>query len=155
MNLHKLLKVTNVNNLYKRFGELYNLSITEEIYKEIYNKLKTMDVEYSEEYVIDIEFVKEDTEEYYEISAKKSDEEQKYSLEFETWDKWISYKISDNTLDSYPREDIYNHFIWEMTYHGTNEELIQARKKELEDRIANIDKEKTYTMEEVFSGFNL
>lgn len=46
----------------------------------------------------------------------------KYSMSFRKWEGLANIPISKKTLDHYMFEDILAHFIWEITFHGTEEE---------------------------------
>lgn len=49
-----------------------------------------------------------------------------YSFSFRPWEELANIPIGGDTLDHYTLPDILAHFIWEMTYHGTQ---AQAKKK--------------------------
>lgn len=55
-------------------------------------------------------------DEFYTISTNR------YSMSFRDWRELASIPISENTFQTLTTCDILAHFIWEITYYGTEEE---------------------------------
>ncbi len=159
MNLSGLLKITNINELYNTYIKLYE-KMDKDKFVEIYNYLKSYNIEESDEFTIHISFNKDESyeyeESYYDVYGTKKDDEQHYSLEFSLWKDWISYKIDESTSYKFTREEIYSHIFWEMTYHGYEESDIQDVKEELERRVERIHngEEKFFTFDEIKEKFS-
>ncbi|VGO16188.1 hypothetical protein PDESU_04778 [Pontiella desulfatans] len=64
--------------------------------------------------------------------------ETSYALSLSPWNEWLGMEIDAATAEHYSDEDILAHCLWEMTWHGFEEESIQEQKKELDRRVAEI-----------------
>lgn len=53
----------------------------------------------------------------------------KYSLSFRKWNEMANIPISESTLRHYQFEEIVAHFIWEITFYGTEKDSRRMGKK--------------------------
>ena len=81
-----------------------------------------------------------------------------YALDFTSWDKWLGMEIDETTANNIElmRSDIVALCLWEMTFHGFEEEGIQSIMEELKERVDKIEnmteeelKANTITLEEL------
>jgi hypothetical protein len=62
----------------------------------------------------------------------------KYSLSFRFWKEVANIPIEKETLQRYVLEDILAHFIWEITYYGTENQM-QKKSKSLMKSVKEIN----------------
>ncbi len=62
-------------------------------------------------------------ERYYSIFTNK------YSLSFRGWNEIANVPIAETTLEHYELQDILAHFIWEITFYGTEEQMKKEKKE--------------------------
>lgn len=78
-------------------------------------------------------------EQYYSLADLHGDVP--YSLSFVPWDKLMRTEISFDTIKKYMKEELLAHFIWEITWHGT-EPMAKKVKKMLYSRMKAVKKAK-------------
>lgn len=68
----------------------------------------------------------------------------KYSMSFRKWAELANIPISENTLNHYKYEEIIVHFIWEITFYGTEADSMKKAKEiqEIVDDYKRQQKEK-------------
>ncbi len=96
----------------KRAGEVIELSAG-----KIFSWMKSLtpDADYVKKYYGTIQQVSDEA--YYTIATDQ------YSLSFRAWGEIASIPVSVETLDHYTFVDILAHFIWEITYYGTEKQM--------------------------------
>jgi len=91
-------------------------------YKQIYIELKRKQKQqhFRKDEQIKLIFVRENIigDSFYAISTNK------YSLSFRLWSELVNIPISKTTLQHYSNEDIIAHFIWEITFYGTEKNMM-------------------------------
>jgi len=50
-----------------------------------------------------------------------------YSIEFKPWAEWLGMHFTLNTLESFNEERVVAACLWEMTYHGYDDNDVQER----------------------------
>lgn len=103
-------------------------------YEEILSSLKSMAPDESD-MVLCIEKVEEedDDEIWWDVSG--FEDGTNYSLSFSPWSEWLGMKVLEDSLNQLSLEEIAIHCIWEMTWHGFDEEAIQEQANELKEAI--------------------
>ncbi len=80
-------------------------------------------------------FIDEDgLDEFYNCSTDK------YSLSFRSWKKVANLPIKNETINHYLYHEIIAHFIWEITFYGTEQDAKEKAKK-LSKRVKEIKKQ--------------
>ena len=67
---------------------------------------------------------------YVDVSGAKEDGEAKYAIEFMPWSHWLACEVATNRVDMTSAE-IVAHCLWEMTFSGFDEDLIQIERGKL------------------------
>jgi hypothetical protein len=57
--------------------------------------------------------------------------EVKYALDFTPWEEWLGMQIDPSTLLEFSESEIIAHCLWEMTFHGFEQNKIQTKVAEL------------------------
>jgi len=60
---------------------------------------------------------------YYGIDIKKPDELETYSMSFIKWADLANMEVGEDTINHYTNTDILAHFIWEITWYGTEKQM--------------------------------
>ena len=82
---------------------------------------------------------------YYGIHMKKEGDDTNWAISFLKWDYLANMPIHPDTLLHYTFEDIIAHFIWEITFYGSEKQM-KKHGKELMRRVKNIKTGKAKTM---------
>ncbi len=64
-----------------------------------------------------------------------ADTETLFSLVFRPWEEWLGMEIDPASLESYTGAQIVAHCLWEMTFHGFDQESIQRVIGDLKQRV--------------------
>lgn len=93
-------------------------------------------------YCVNEEYKEREVESYYGIHTKILKDKQKisYSMSFRPWDQLSNLLVSDETLNRYTVEDIIAHYIYELTFYGS-EESAKKEYKKIMGRVKEIKKE--------------
>lgn len=67
--------------------------------------------------------------ESYHIDTRKTGSDERWSLSFRAWNTLSNLPISQETLDHYTLEEMLAHFIYEITWYGTEADMQKARKE--------------------------
>ena len=108
-----------------------------ESYNRVYEMLlQTTHVESELRIVLKTCFEK-DEDDYVQVygikTFKKADEKSiSYAIEFRNWNEWLGMEISTSTLKEFNELEIISHCLFEMTFCGFDEEVIQTQCKEIE-----------------------
>lgn len=105
---------------------------SELMFEYVYVKLCNMKpVTRNDNMIIDIRWIKHNelSKGYYDVSGFK--DETYYALDFTPWAEWLGMKVNERLFNQFTNEDIVAHCIWEMTFHGFEEEQIQEKKDDL------------------------
>lgn len=70
---------------------------------------------------------------YYDVSGFVNDEH--YGLDFSSWSSWLGLYVDEKLFEQFSYADIITHSLWEMTFHGFSEGLIQDKKDKLIKRV--------------------
>lgn len=76
---------------------------------------------------------------YVDVSGAKEDGEAKYAIEFMPWANWLACEVATNRVDMTSAE-IVVHCLWEMTFSGFDEDLIQIERGKLKAMADQINK---------------
>ena len=61
-----------------------------------------------------------------------------YALDFTPWNEWLGMEIDEISFQKLTKDEVCARILWEMTFHGFDEEPIQERSKELLDMVEDI-----------------
>jgi len=75
------------------------------------------------------------------VTEEFANSEVGYALDFTPWDRWLDMEIDEATANNVElmRSDIVALCLWEMTFHGYDEEDVQEIFEELKDRVKKIE----------------
>ncbi len=114
----------------------YDRNNYEELFEKIkkYRKIKQNHKEVINIFVCGmVNILKGAEDSFYSIETNK------FSLDFRSWKSISRIPISQDTLDHYLYEDILAHFIWEITFYGT-EEKMNKKSEILRERASEFNK---------------
>ncbi|WP_373059350.1 DUF6557 family protein [Zunongwangia sp. H14] len=110
-----------------------------ENYKRVFNKLLIMNPEESGMAIV-IKSVADDfdAEEYVDVSGKckhPQNEEEAFlqAIEFTPWNKWLGMEIGSEGLEKFSEVEILAHCLYEMTFAGFEEEVVQEQLESLKN----------------------
>lgn len=135
-------------------------------YAEVYERLRRMDPTESEFQIVlshemGLSVSEEEEESYVSVSGKKtkpisSEESDSYAIEFQPWSEWLAMTISNVTYQNFSELEIIVHCLYEMTFIGFEEEIIQDKMKSLQKSIDDWNqlteeekKAQSFTLEEL------
>ena len=108
-------------------------------YLDVFDELLYMNPEDSDiEIVVEQQIDDFDGEEYVDVSGSyKNPKEEEFSqaLEFTPWNEWLGIDISQESLDDFTELEIIAHCLFEMTFVGFEEEVIQEEMESMENSI--------------------
>lgn len=114
-------------------------------YEEVYQKLLVMSPEESD-LSIELEYQTDDFDgkNYMSVAGKYNNpknEEETFSqaIEFEPWRKWLGMNITEDTITNFSELEIIAHCLFEMTFVGFEEEVIQEELNKLEQEMEHYD----------------
>ncbi len=145
MNFKELIvkNKENIDQVLSKLIEYY--PDFEEFFKgnilSVYNKLAYMEKNNkAESFVIVVESVDNDEDEdaWFDVFGKKNGDSDKYALELNDWSDWLNYEIDHRTLNNLGEIDTIAHCIYELTFFGTEENMVKEREK-LQEILENID----------------
>ena len=70
---------------------------------------------------------------------KVGNQETTWGIEFTPWDEWLGMSIDSETLNTFSKEEIVMHCLWEMTFCGYEQEEIQEKITDLKERVKEIE----------------
>ncbi len=137
MTFRQLLKANTWPTISSLFIETYPDADKDMAgYKTVFEKLLIMDaVETNMSIVITKE--RNDNDEYVEVSGlhnypKNKEETYSQGIEFTPWREWLGMDISKESLTSFSELEIIIHCLYEMTFVGFTEEVIQEKIRSIE-----------------------
>lgn len=133
ISLFELLKTVDFDEMMARMlvyhpTEDTNIKGYAKVYKRL---LETKPVRTNIE--LAISKITEDNAVYYDVYGIENGT--KYGIDFVPWDEWLYMNIDKDTYDNYTKEDIVALSLWEMTFHGFEEEIVKESLDDLYDRI--------------------
>ena len=134
ISLYDLLKEVNFESVFKVLCQWYDdQERNKEGYLNVFNTLLSMTpLKHNlSDLFINIESINEDGEEWLYVNGVNIYNKHHYGIEFESWNKWISMFITQKSLDIFPKEDIVAGCLYEMTFHGFNENTVIETKEKL------------------------
>jgi hypothetical protein len=151
MKLSEIIHRNNWLSIESTFRNLYQ-SDEDDInaHKEAFEKLLLLPEE-SSNIQIAIRNIKEDEDEYYEVSGiettkdKGEEKTEHLAIEFTPWSEWLGMQISKETVSKFNELEIISHCLYEMTYAGFTEEEIQ---NEFSTFTSTVEEYKSMTEEE-------
>ena len=101
-------------------------------YKELYEKLKEMELpvskdfciyisayqEKNDDYILVHDFNEDDTNLFFDVSGYKSKDSIVYSIAAASFTEFLQFQIDEDTLSKYSNETILAHCFYEITYYG-------------------------------------
>jgi hypothetical protein len=70
---------------------------------------------------------------------KVGNEETTWGIEFTPWNEWLGMEIDSETINTFSKEEIVMHCLWEMTFCGYEQEEIQEKITDLKERVKEIE----------------
>jgi hypothetical protein len=64
--------------------------------------------------------------------------ETNYSLSLTDWNEWLGMCFDNETIESYDKNEIIAHCLWEMTFYGFDQYTIVQNTKELNRRVEEV-----------------
>ena len=128
--------------LEKRFWELYGDYCDSEKsikdFEKVFLNLKSLKAQEPDidNMLLIIKLIEEENEEipdWHDVSGFVEKENMLYSLGDTRWEEWLGMKIYPDTMKNYDPIDIIIHCLWEMTFYGYTQEIIQAYFSDLEE----------------------
>lgn len=120
-------------------------------YELIFGQLREMDPAETQMQIVISEYPGDEPGEiYYDVSGEKlipdDDDESpnSYAIEFTPWNEWLGMNISESTLRDFNELEIISHCLYEMTFMGYDEKVIQDELSSLKttvDEIKNWDED--------------
>lgn len=136
MNLHDLIHKYIFAEVDRVLCELYPDIGSDPIiifdYAEVYNELLALEP-VGNATVIVIEEVEDEVADdgvytdVFGIIDTVEDFDTRYALDFTPWQEWLGMDIAAETLSAYTETEIIAHCLWEMTFMGFTQEIIQAK----------------------------
>jgi hypothetical protein len=136
-------------------------------YMDVFEELLFMDPEGSDiEIVVAQQKDDFDGEEYVDVSGsykspKNEEEEFSQALEFTAWNEWLGMEINQESLLHFTELEIIAYCLYEMTFVGFDEEVIQEEMKTMESSLEEYknmsDEEKsanTISLEDLLKGID-
>lgn len=62
-----------------------------------------------------------------------------FALDFTPWEEWLAMEVAKTSLEVFTEAKIVAHSLWEMTFHGFDEEQVQQTLAELKRRVEEFD----------------
>lgn len=152
VRLYDLLKDSDFEKVFDRLCHWFeDQEQSKDGYKAVYYKLLTMipHKHNLSDLFINITLVEEDKGNWMNVEGKDmlKPNSIKYGIEFEPWNNWISMFITQETLDTFTKDEIIAGCLYEMTFFGFTEKDVSEHHNELiksaEEVKKLIDKEKT------------
>ena len=118
-------------------GTLFNIYKESDIgnpegYFCVYNRLQKIECQETDIILyIEQEIDNESNKTYYDIFGKRPNDEDSFALEFTPWSKWLNFEISEEALNQFSELAIISHCLYEMTFCGFDEKIIQNKVKEI------------------------
>lgn len=69
---------------------------------------------------------------------KNCHDEESWALDFTPWSEWLGMPIREQTFKDYSELDVMAHCLWEISWMGFDEEIIQEKKEDLDRRVESI-----------------
>ena len=123
-----------------------------------YARLLELDPE-ADDTVIDIVSFDEEGEgaENFDVSGIKPGSKDSWALDFVRWERWLGMELSRSTLDRFSPSEVTAHCLWEMTFHGYEQEeiaetdaLVRGRVGELKEALRRGADSKFINAEDIF-----
>lgn len=118
-----------------------------EAYQHAYNEILKISPEINKNKIIILQKEKDlfSEEEYYDVSLLHLEELNDdspviYAIDFISWKQILGYEISLANLEEYSLDKLAGEILWEMTFYGYQEEVIEEEKTELLNRREEVEK---------------
>ena len=125
-----------IENIFKHYHQ--NLEYKGDMklaYTKVLYELKTMTPKLHAKFMkLNIQLVNDlfnENDQFYDVSGTVDAEEIKYGIEFMSWEEWLGLQIIEDQLELLTKEEYVAHALWEMTYMGFDQSIIQSDFKEL------------------------
>lgn len=137
--LKDLIDRNDFNLIFEKIKENYPES-KKDCYVTAWGFLKEIKEKESDDFLIKIEHIKDDDEEFYMVSGMCKNDKMHYSMMLYEWCEWLGMEIEKGTLEKYSEKEALAHIIWEMTFVGYDPETIKTEKEyinEMKNQIEN------------------
>lgn len=117
-------------------------------YKEVFIQVRQKEPSIDESgMTLHVKFVPESdfSEAHYSVDGKIPGDNDSYALDFSTFSQWAAYPLSEEALTFLHPEEIAAHVLYEMTFHGFSDDVVQQKKRELEEAVEEAETGKTLT----------
>ncbi len=117
-------------------------------FERVYNELKilTPNTNNEDNFFLKFEIVEEvvseeqETETWMHVSGSIANDKTSYAVEFSPWEDWLGWYIEFPATQITDAE-IVAHCLWEMTWAGFEQEVIQAKFRDIKDMAKNAEEE--------------
>lgn len=138
MKLNNLIREIPIKDIIARIPELYP-NLDAEPYKQVIGKLLKITPEKSDMQIsIEKQEPYDGGDSFYDVRGIKSGTNETFAIEYSKWKEWLGMEIFEETISKYSKLDIVCHCLWEMTFHGYNEEDVVTAREELQSRLDNL-----------------
>lgn len=107
------------------------------VYFELFNLVP---IENKDQLYINIEENYEGSKIYYEVFGKQENDKTKYALEFTRWEKWLDFYVPEKVFEKFTEDEIIVHCLWEITWLGFDQAIIQEQINDLMKRAEEVEK---------------
>lgn len=112
-------------------------------YKTVFDNLLNTPPEHEEtNLTIVVDYVTDDSDDfnpYYHVYGIRKEEDCHYALEFSRWALWLGWEVDSQSIEKLGKEQFVANALWEMTFCGFEEEIIQNHfQTNIVDRINEI-----------------
>jgi len=111
-------------------------------YKEVFIQVREKEPSIDESgLTVHVKFVPESdfSEAHYSVDGKIPGDDDSYALDFSTFSQWAAYPLLEEALSSLHPEEIAAHVLYEMTFHGFSDDVVQQKKRELEEAVKEVE----------------
>ena len=106
-----------------------NINLTEERIRNALRNMLALDPVIDNDKILVIETVQAEVESYEAVRMLDTKEGQKYGIEVNPWSDTLGYTVDVKSLDAYGIDKFAALVLWEMTWFGYSEDVIQEKAK--------------------------
>lgn len=127
-----------MNNYYQTHKIYISAENFEKLYKSLFEcELKETSMVLYVKYESPTHYMSDDN--IHHVYGIDTTDNKSYGLDFTSWGEWLNIPIADETIDSYEKEELVAHIIWEITAWGWSEESMAKRKSELLESMKEVE----------------
>ena len=106
-----------------------DIKVTEERIRSALSNMLALNPIIDNDKILKIETVQTDDEAYEAVCMYDVKEDRKYGIEINPWSDTLGYAIDAKSLDAYGIDKFAALILWEMTWFGYSEDVIQEKVK--------------------------